>query len=101
MPSRVFSARLRRAACPRCEPLEVRRLLSAGAIAGAIYNDLNANKTRDAGDTPLGGVEVYVDRNLNGMLDAGEPATLTDAGGTYRFSGLTSSSYVVSQVVPA
>src|SRR5690348_4911233 len=69
-------------------------------IQGTVYNDVNASKTRDAGDTPLAGVKVYVDFNMDGTLDAGEPTAVTDSSGTYRFGGLLARSYVVAQVVP-
>ena len=59
----------------------------------------------------LPGVEIYLDLNDNGLLDSGEPVTITasddpataviDEAGTYRFDGLAAGDYVVREVVPA
>jgi hypothetical protein len=44
----------------------------AGSISGTIYNDLNKNGVRDAGEPPLVGWTAYTDRNDNGKVDTGE-----------------------------
>ena len=58
----------------------------------------------------LTGVQVYLDLNNNGLLDANEPSQITssdnpntldiDETGQYRFTNLTPGSYVVREVVP-
>ncbi|HET6250922.1 MAG TPA: SdrD B-like domain-containing protein [Tepidisphaeraceae bacterium] len=47
--------------------------------------DYSADSTSTA-STPVTGQIVYLDTNDNGQLDAGEPATITDADGNYSFS---------------
>src|SRR5262249_54096293 len=42
--------------------------------------------------------QIYLDTNNNGVLDAGEPSTLTDANGNYSFTGLQPGTYVVREV---
>ncbi len=44
----------------------------------------------------LQGWQVFVDANENGRYDTGEPSTLTDSQGNYRFSGLAMAAYSVS-----
>jgi subtilisin-like proprotein convertase family protein len=46
-----------------------------GTIAGTVYNDLNANGTRDTNEPGLAGWTVFRDDNNNGVLDA--PTTTT------------------------
>ncbi|MGO9113784.1 MAG: LamG-like jellyroll fold domain-containing protein [Thermoguttaceae bacterium] len=79
-----------------CEALEVRRLLSQ--ISGTLWNDLNDNGARDAGDPGLAGWTVYLDANGNGQLDPGEVSTTTAADGSYSFSNLPAGSYTVAEV---
>ena len=45
----------------------------AGSISGKKIEDLNANGVADTGEAGLGGFVIYIDRNNNGVLDAGEP----------------------------
>jgi hypothetical protein len=82
------------------EPLEPRYVLSGGAIAGAVFHDLNGNGTQDGGESGLGGATVFLDANKNGALDGGETATTTLADGSYGFSGLAAGDYTVAQVLP-
>jgi uncharacterized protein (DUF2141 family) len=73
----------------------------APGIAGTVYNDLNTNTELNATDTRLPNVRVFLDLNKNGVLDAGEPSTLTDSIGNFQFSGLASGTYRLTQVTPA
>lgn len=81
----------------RVDQLECRALLST--ISGHVYNDLDGDGTRDAGEPGLSGVTVYLDQNLNGALDPGEVSKVSDGSGSYRFD-LTPGAYFVRQVVP-
>jgi len=54
----------------------------------------------NAGDPPLNDVMVYLDRNNNGQLDAGETSVNTDASGNYLFSNLAAGNYTVREVAP-
>jgi|GEM_PF-2800271 len=44
---------------------------------------------------PLSGLTVFLDVIANGVRDLGEPGTITDAQGRYRFDGLPAASYTV------
>jgi len=72
-----------------------------GAISGSVYNDLNGNGTRQTGENGLANVTVFLDKNSNGVLDAGEPKTLTSSTGIYTFGALTPGAYKVREIVPA
>ncbi len=71
-----------------------------GQIHGTKFNDLDGDGARDAGEPPLQGVTIYLDTNDNGVLDIGEPETLTNADGEYWFMDLPADDYVVREVVP-
>lgn len=84
----------------RFEPLEPRLLLS-GDISGTVFNDLDADGARSAGvETGLAGQTIYLDQNLNGRFDTGEPTALTDLNGRYRFNALADGDYIVRQSLP-
>jgi subtilisin family serine protease len=90
------------------ERLESRELLAGGMLAaaadssirGSIFSDRNNNGVRDAGETGLAGVTVYLDLNHNGRLDVGERSARTAADGSYSFTGLAAGTYLVAQVAP-
>ncbi|MCA9246155.1 MAG: hypothetical protein KDA42_03540, partial [Planctomycetales bacterium] len=69
-------------------------------IHGVLFDDLNNNHVRDAGEPGIEGATIYIDLNRNNILDPGEPTTVTAADGSYEFLGLEARSYVVRQVVP-
>ena len=58
------------------------------SITGTIFNDANANRTRDSGEPSLAGWTVYLDADNNGRLDPGEVTTFAAANGSYAFTGL-------------
>ena len=81
----------------------------AGAIEGTKWLDRNANGFRDDGEPGLGGVQIYLDLNGNGMMERSEPRTTTrfdnpftdlDEGGSYQFARLAPGSYQVREIVP-
>src|SRR5207253_9701031 len=61
---------------------------AGGTIAGSIFDDANVNARRDTEEQPLAGWTVWLDKNQNGKLDSGEPKTMSDMMGGYRFNGL-------------
>lgn len=78
-----------------------------GSIRGTIWHDRFGDGVRDINtltgevlDPPLANWQVYLDRNRNGLQDAGEPTTLTDATGAYTFPDLQVGAYSVVEVVP-
>ncbi len=79
-----------------------------GSIRGSIWNDVNANGTRDVDSVSglftepvLVGWTVFLDLNGNGAQDTTEPTSLTDAAGSYRFADLQVGDYDVIEVLPA
>jgi hypothetical protein len=75
--------------------------LAGGTVSGTAFNDVNANNAFDTGEPALDGVQLYLDANNNGVLDAGELSTTTSDGGKYSFSGVPAGSYFVREVAPA
>ena len=70
-----------------------------GTITGTEYFDVTGNGlTPD--DTPLEGVQVYLDADNDGSFSGSEPMTTSLADGTYGFTGLAAGVYTVRQVVP-
>jgi hypothetical protein len=55
---------------------------------GAKFDDRDGDGQQDAGEPGMAGWTVFGDLNDNGILDAGEPSTLTAAGGEYVLYGL-------------
>lgn len=53
-----------------------------------VWNDLNSNGIFDSGEQWQAEVQIYLDRNNNGVLDADEPVTTTDESGKYEFTSL-------------
>ena len=74
---------------------------ATGSIRGLVFDDVNGNGTRNAGEPALAGRQVYIDADRDGTMDAGETRTLTDAVGNYRFSGLPAGSYRVREKLPS
>jgi len=72
-----------------------------GSLSGMVFVDHDGNGKNDAGDPGLGSVTLFLDGNGNRGLDRGEPSTVTDATGTYTFSGLPAGPYTIVQAVEA
>ena len=73
---------------------------SYGAIGDTIYWDANANGTQDYNETGISNVTVnlYYDLNTNDVYDVGETLVatkVTATNGTYFFTNLVASNYVV------
>ncbi|MDB5324813.1 MAG: hypothetical protein JWM57_382, partial [Phycisphaerales bacterium] len=69
-------------------------------ISGFTFNDSNRNGVFDGSDSKASGKTVFLDTDNDGVLDAGEKSTVTDAGGAFRFSGLGAGMYHVRRVFP-
>jgi uncharacterized delta-60 repeat protein len=67
-------------------------------LEGYKFWDLDGDGTPDAGEPRLAGWTVFLDKNKNGVLDAGETSTVTDADGRFTFSGLNRDTYFVAEV---
>ena len=70
-----------------------------GSVSGTVFNDANANGTRDAGEGGVPNTDVFLDLNANGRFDAGDRLTQTDANGAYTFAGLLPGNYRVMELV--
>ncbi|MEA2218861.1 MAG: hypothetical protein QOJ35_1487 [Solirubrobacteraceae bacterium] len=71
------------------------------SVAGTVFEDQDADGTRDAADAGIAGRVVYLDANDDGNQDAGEPTDTTDASGHYAFAGLAPGIHHVRTVMPA
>ena len=54
-----------------------------GSVSGVVWNDVNGNGLREAGDLGLSGWTVFIDQNADGVLGAGEPQATSAADGSY------------------
>ncbi|MDB5318904.1 MAG: Cna B-type [Phycisphaerales bacterium] len=72
---------------------------SIGSIQGTVWNDVNADGFRASSDVGMSGWTVFLDLDLNGSLGAGEPSTVTDAGGNYAFPSVVVGNYRVAEVL--
>jgi ELWxxDGT repeat protein len=70
-------------------------------ISGTVYADNNGNGKKDTSELGVSGRKLYIDKNKNGVLDAGEPTVTTGASGTFAFSGLAAGTYRVRDVLPS
>ncbi|MEG4089736.1 DUF4347 domain-containing protein [Microcoleus sp. Pol12B4] len=69
------------------------------SISGLKFNDLNNNRVQDTGELGLANWQFFLDTNDSGTLDTGEPNTLTDATGNYKFLDLSAGTYKVREVL--
>jgi Predicted outer membrane protein len=65
------------------------------SIGDRVWLDRNGDGVQDAGEPGLSGVIVYLDLNGNGVRDADEPFDATDASGNYLIGGLLAGTYTV------
>ncbi|MGE3780881.1 MAG: M36 family metallopeptidase, partial [Pirellulaceae bacterium] len=67
---------------------------------GIVYWDDDGNGLRHPFETGMGNVLIYADTDGDGRYDLGEPATRTNADGSYQLALNTPGTYFVRQVVP-
>ena len=77
-----------------------------GSISGMVWNDLNHDGVRDVNtitgafiDPALSNWDVFLDLNRNSLMDAGEPAAVTNLAGMYTFADLQIGEYKVQQKI--
>ena len=73
---------------------------SGGLVSGLIWNDANANGTRDGSEGPLAGRTVYADLDGDGAPGVEEPRTTTLSDGAYQLLILTPGTFPVRQILP-
>jgi hypothetical protein len=74
----------------------------AGAsITGYTWNDTNGDGGKNNGEVNMGGVQLYIDTNVNGKLDPGEMSVRSRSNGNYTFSHLAAGSYRIRENTPA
>jgi hypothetical protein len=72
-----------------------------GTISGHVFEDENLSQARTTSDPTYAGWPVFLDNNDDGVYDAGDTLTTTDANGYYQFSGLgLGAVYHVYQNIP-
>jgi uncharacterized delta-60 repeat protein len=72
---------------------------STWGIGGDVWEDRDRDGTFDPDEAGLGDETVWLDLDNDGAVDAGEPTTVTNSAGGYRFTGLQPGTYVVRHVV--
>jgi hypothetical protein len=68
------------------------------SIQGRVFNDKNANGIFDGNDAGISGFRVFLDKDFDGVLDAGEVNKPVSATGTYTFSNVDAGTYRVREV---
>lgn len=76
-------------------------VLQQGHLSGTAWQDTSRDGVRDASEPVIESRTIYIDSNTNGTFDTGEPSTVTDAMGNYRFDALAAGTYVVREVLPS
>lgn len=78
-----------------------------GSIEGTVWNDVNGDGDEEIDpvsglptDPGLAEWTVYIDANANGVLDAAEQSTTTDAAGNYNFVSVPAGVHRVREVLP-
>jgi len=72
---------------------------SGARIQGSKFNDRDGNGVWGDDEPGLPDWTVYLDMDVDGRLDPGEPQTLTDRHGDYEFADLKAGTYVVAEVL--
>ena len=65
------------------EMVVIESITGSGIVSGTVFDDLDQDGVKDNGEVGLEGVRVFSDANNNGLVDAGEHSTRTDANGNY------------------
>ncbi len=67
-----------------------------GSLGDYVFFDKNGDGIQNLGDTPIGGIRVYLLNNAGVKLDS----TTTDSNGKYLFDSLLANTYKVKFVIP-
>ncbi|KKT86448.1 MAG: hypothetical protein UW86_C0031G0001, partial [Microgenomates group bacterium GW2011_GWA1_Microgenomates_45_10] len=72
---------------------------ATAAISGQVFNDIDADRFKDAIEPVLPGWTVYLDANNNRTMDIGEVSVISNILGAYQFPDLIPGTYIVNEVV--
>lgn len=72
-----------------------------GNVTGLVFDDLDGDGLRDAGEAGVEGWTVFVDADTDGVLDDGELSALTGADGSYTLAGVTAGTVTIGRVLQA
>ncbi len=81
--------------------LDTSSIPTTADITGVVFHDANQNGTQDGEDVGLSGYNVYLDANNNGVLDAGETVTTSDASGAYLLTATGGATSTVRYQLPS
>jgi hypothetical protein len=70
-------------------------------VTGFKWLDINGDGIRDNNEPGLAGVYIYLDLDLDGRPDIGEPSAISGADGSYSLTPPSAGSYVIREVVEA
>ena len=73
----------------------------SATIGGAVFEDLDGNGIWRPREPLISGVTVYLDLDGDGQFDTGEPSTVSDTRGHYRFTNLAPGTYVMRHLPKA
>lgn len=68
---------------------------SLSSVQGSVWKDFNKDGIKNANESALKGVSVFLDLNNDGVLDAEEPKAVTDINGTYKFKDVLTGLYTI------
>ncbi|MGH8853685.1 MAG: SdrD B-like domain-containing protein, partial [Telluria sp.] len=71
-----------------------------GQVGGRVFADTNGDGAQGAGEAGLAGITMYIDADSDGVLDAGETRTTTNAEGQFSFGTLGPGAIDIRAVVP-
>lgn len=73
--------------------------LPASGVTGFKWLDINGDGIRDSNEPGLAGVYIYLDLDGDQRPDLGEPASITNADGSYTLTPSTPGTYAIREVV--
>jgi len=68
-------------------------LVQQADVSGSVFEDSNANASRDIGEWPLPGWRFFLDADADGELDYNESSALSDANGNFVFPSVRPGNY--------
>jgi hypothetical protein len=64
-----------------------------GSISGTVFSDADKDGVLDSTEAKLANKKIFIDKNKNGIFDAGDVSVLSNASGVYSFTGLAAGTY--------